>query len=488
MPDPLTVLWDRADARQAKFSGDEVLVLGEGVMEILSRWGLVHPIENAQSVPCDACAESHFEEVTYVESPPGSGVRAYLHCPEHGRVRVPLDRLRQWEVDFDGLATAVAQVLELAGDVEEITAGRLWLLGKATIAAESREIFLARGLTWEDAHDAIGGNSRLNAARLAIVLVAGETPRDTVWSGDAPPVVALRGMVGLDGEGLTVDRGHIESLVPRGRKKAHAVRLVSFPTPLGASWSDVRLILTENGLRVEVKGKPKDYTFQEAGFEERRKGGVPDRLWVLLRAFAIHGGVLPFKAVEPKRRTNLKQYVSDLRDRLTALLPNIDGDPISYQKDECAYRTAFKVRSEEGLKFPTPPDATWADVSISRRGTSSIHISVVAKERFASSAYSEEDHGRVHHWEAAEREGHEERDYELRTLGLADDQERPNRPGEAMLSVLAGKGTVKRRADDKGMLKLCGVLSALMDIEGSPFRFAELDGKWVALFDTGEGT
>jgi len=90
----------------------------------------------------------------------------------------------------------------------------------------------------------------------------------------------------------------------------------------------------------------------------------------------------------------------------------------------------------------------------------------------------------MHQWENAERDGTVERTYDLRTLKLADDNDEPNRAGKALLVILAGKGAVKRGADDKGMLELCGVLTKLMDITESPFEFAKLEEKWVALFDT----
>jgi len=369
--DLLPELWKRADAREPRFSGDEAVARADGVAKRLTGFGLIRQAENAGSVVCDACAGGHVEEVTLIKSPRGTPVRAHIHCPEHGRVRVKLERLKQWEVDFTGLAGAVARALELAGDVEELVLGRIWFLGKATIAAKSRELFLARGLMWQDARDVLGASVRLNAAKSAIVFAAGEVPPEEIWNGDAPPVVALKTVAAFGKDGLTVDRGHLEALLSTGRKKSPSVPFASFPTPAGTTWSDVRLTVTEAELRVEAKGKRKDYTFQTAGFEERRKKGVPDRLWALLKAFGMHGGVLPFKAVKEKDRTNLKQYVSDLRQRLSALLPGIEGESISYEQKDMSYHTAFKVSCEDALQFPTPPGASWTDVSIAANGETS---------------------------------------------------------------------------------------------------------------------
>ncbi len=482
----LALIWSRADAREPRFSGDDVAAWPDGTMAQLAGMGLVREVENATSVVCDACADAHVEEVMLITSPRGSTPRAYISCPENGRVRVPIERLRQWEVDFTGLARAIASALELAGNVEEIVSGRVWFLGKATIAAQLREIFLACGLTWEDACDVLGKSARLNAARTSILLAAGEVPPERIWQGDAPPVVALKSVGTWSETGLSVDRGHLESLLSSGRKKKPAVPLVSFPTPAGTTWSDVRLIVKYTGLRVEAKGKHKDYTVESAGFEKQGTKRGPNRLWLLLKAFGMHGGLLPFKAVDAKTRTNLKQYVSDLRKQLTALLPGIEDESVSYDKGEKAYRTAFRISSDESLQFPTPLNASWTDVAIARDGDTGIRIAVTAREKFPVSAY-EEDDGRgedTHRWEAAEREGTVERAYDLRMLRLADEQDHPNHAGQALLSVLSGEGTVRRDADDRGMLDLCGVLTKLMGIDDSPFRFAEYDEKWVALFDT----
>ena len=488
MSDLLVALWERADAREPRFSGDEVSAWADGVAKQLTDCGLVRQVDNAESVVCDACAGGHVEDVTFIKSPHGAPVRAYIHCPEHGRVRINLNRLKQWEVDFTGIAKAVTRALELAGDGGEVVAGRVWFLGKATVAAKSREVFLARGLTWEDARTILGASARLNAAKSAIVFAAGEVPPEGIWNGDPPPVVALKTMAVLGKDGLTVDRGHLESLLSSGRKKVATVPMVSFPTPAGTAWSDVRLTVTETELRVEAKGKRKDYTFQSAGFEERRTKNTPDRLWGLLKTFGRCGGVVPFKAVDADIRTNLKQYISDLRQRLAALLPGIEGESIPYEQKDKSYHTAFKVSCEDALQFLTPLGASWTNVSIAANGGTSIRIAVLSTEKYAVSGYADKDDDSTHQWEGAEREGSVERTYDLRMLGLADDRDRPNRAGQALVAVLSGKGTVSRKENDKGMAELCGVLTKLMGIDGSPFEFAPLGEKWVALFDAGDGS
>src|SRR5262249_24095288 len=153
-------VWDRADTTEPVYSADEVATWPAGVLDQLLTMGLLGAANNANALVCDACGDGHVEAVTYGKSPAGSGLRAYLRCPAAGRVCGPLERLRRWEVNFRTLAALTARLLEAAGGLEEIRPSRLWWLGKTTLAGWPCEIFLARGLTWRDAAELIGGASR----------------------------------------------------------------------------------------------------------------------------------------------------------------------------------------------------------------------------------------------------------------------------------------------------------------------------------------
>lgn len=209
--DPLAAVWDRADAAEARFSADEVSSWPEGHEALLTEARIIRRDDNTTTVICDACADGHVEDVALIESPPGSPVRAYIHCPEAGRVAVPLERLKQWVVDFDGLAGAVASGLDLAGDVQEVVRARLWSLGKVAVAGRSREVFLARGATWIDAPGMFGPRERLSASKGALLLVPGLPPTDP-WASDPPAAIALKVVARFQGRHLTIDRDHLESL------------------------------------------------------------------------------------------------------------------------------------------------------------------------------------------------------------------------------------------------------------------------------------
>lgn len=488
MSDALAAVWERSDVEQATFDGDEVKGRRDGELDRLTVAGVVRAIENVRCVPCDACAEHHLEEVTYVQSPSGSPVRAYIHCPENGRIAVPLERLKQWAVDFEGMAKAIASGLDLAGKVDDVSPGRLWSLGKTTIGGRSRDVFLARGTTWIDAPGVFGACERLNASKGALVLVPGDLPPQDAWTGESPVVVPLKLIARLEDERLAFDRDHLEGLLTGDRRKAPIKAQDSFPTPPGTQWREVMGWVTDSTITIEAKRRSRDLSFQAAGFEEKRKRGVPDGIWSLLKVFAMRGGEIPYDGtgLEHSVRTNLKQYVSELRKRLRALIPGIDGDPIPHVKDDRCYRMAFKIATREGVTFPVPNGTQWPNVTITLVRLDAIRVSVPATERFAASTYAEESGGDVHQWDTAERESELERDYDLRMLGLTDEDGRPDAKGEALIEVLRANGAVSRPAEDEAMLGLCGALTKLMDgIGGSPFDFAPGSQKWVALFSAG---
>ena len=94
MPEIPSFILERAQAHEPIFVADEVATWPAGLLDRLVANGILTPTSNATSVTCAACGDDHVELVQFVEAPPGSELRAYIACPENGRVRVPLDRLR----------------------------------------------------------------------------------------------------------------------------------------------------------------------------------------------------------------------------------------------------------------------------------------------------------------------------------------------------------------------------------------------------------
>ncbi len=110
---------NRLRVNDSVVTAEEVAHWPDGILNRLLKSGALVPAENAKSAVCDACGHDHVEEVVYVESPPGSGLRAYIPCPEVGRVQVSLDRLRRWVVDRSGFPAQELAPTAIHGDTDE---------------------------------------------------------------------------------------------------------------------------------------------------------------------------------------------------------------------------------------------------------------------------------------------------------------------------------------------------------------------------------
>ncbi len=105
-------------------TADEAPEWPEGEFDALLREGILQEVQPAATVECDACFERHVEVVEYVEGPPGSALRAYIVCPEAGRVKVDTRRMRRWEISRPALeqhvpaGTAASEASGHSADVD----------------------------------------------------------------------------------------------------------------------------------------------------------------------------------------------------------------------------------------------------------------------------------------------------------------------------------------------------------------------------------
>jgi hypothetical protein len=201
MCDPVAWLWSFADFDEPVFDETSLrIVLGESVDRLMSLNFFVRT-SDAEFVSCPSCIDGHKEEVVVLDFPDGTR-RYFVPCPEYLRVEVPREMLEQWTINWNALASAVAAVLSLGGICTPLVDGRLWRLGRTKWQGQSRNVLLARGLTWAD-----GAEVASQAARSTrpIVFVGDRLPPTGVWPGRVPPVVALSQFATLGESGLVVD-------------------------------------------------------------------------------------------------------------------------------------------------------------------------------------------------------------------------------------------------------------------------------------------
>lgn len=104
----------------------------KGATEALQEAGWVVPIAAATMVECSGCEENCFKPVHVLPARHGQPVRAYVACdepPAMGRVKIPLSRLRQWQVTDAQLARWLTGALELKGNPERDQASGVFTLG-----------------------------------------------------------------------------------------------------------------------------------------------------------------------------------------------------------------------------------------------------------------------------------------------------------------------------------------------------------------------
>jgi hypothetical protein len=153
-------------------------------------------------VSCDGCSDEHVEDVILVEEPPRSPVRAYVLCPEAGRVRVSLRRLRLYAIDLGTLARLTAAALGIRSDPREVVAGRSWRVGATSLGDTTWGVYVAA-----TAADAANGGE-IGAGSL--VLTVG-TARVEGMRGDVR-VVALADVARTDRR-IEVDRALLDGLM-----------------------------------------------------------------------------------------------------------------------------------------------------------------------------------------------------------------------------------------------------------------------------------
>jgi hypothetical protein len=177
----LAAFWSRADLEDPAFTGDEVRQFPSATRRLLRFRSLLRQSENLRVIDCDACGDGHLEEIEFLVEPPGSKPRAYITCPEAGRVSVSIERLQQWSVDLDAVAQTVAAALAIQGRIISITARRVWLLGTMQLDQHMRDVFIVRGINWPDNRLILESATRLAASPCPLILCLNRFPNDAHW-------------------------------------------------------------------------------------------------------------------------------------------------------------------------------------------------------------------------------------------------------------------------------------------------------------------
>jgi len=206
---PLEQIWLRAGLRDHVISYDETRQWPKDERERIFALGILRRREDAEAVRCDACGEPHTGEVIYAGDDGSDGL---ISCPRLGVVRVPRERQQQWEVDFAGLAELLKRAFALAGGIQELKPGRVWLMGQRRVGSRVAEFFLIQGASWPDGVDILRSTPRFANSPAPVVLFPGTLPKDPAWQANGRALYSLKELVRLGDSGLVAAIEAVEDL------------------------------------------------------------------------------------------------------------------------------------------------------------------------------------------------------------------------------------------------------------------------------------
>lgn len=178
------------------FAADDTRPWAPGAREALIDHAILKEIEPAQIVDCDGCIEQHALDIEIREYP--TGMLGVAKCPTCGRVNIPLDRLRQWQLNPTQLARSVMNAIDSSGPLDEIITNRIWSLGTIPSDDTPRDIFIARGMDWPDAREIVRQAEPLRRAPAPLVLTYATIPNPAIWSGFRPAAESLANICTLE--------------------------------------------------------------------------------------------------------------------------------------------------------------------------------------------------------------------------------------------------------------------------------------------------
>ncbi len=139
MRDAWQDLLGRLSGPHEDFGSGDVASWKRADFEALCDLGLVSDGQLAASILCPECS-AHWAEVMWNQD----GTRAFIVCTSEGLpINVDPERLRQWEPNKPRFAAELAAELGIPDPPLNLVIGRLWRLGRCSIANRQRDIFFA---------------------------------------------------------------------------------------------------------------------------------------------------------------------------------------------------------------------------------------------------------------------------------------------------------------------------------------------------------
>lgn len=307
----LRLLVAAIDTGECVFDHAETTTWPPGSIDRLRDVGLLRESSAGLMASCPSCAHSHIEPVVPRAGADGR-TRWFIQCPESLRVEVSAEMCRGWEIDLDGLASAVAGALATHGAPKVVVPARLWRLGRIPFDGGTREVLLAIRLSDSDSASVTrvvpqGGRS--------IIVVPHGVPDDRVWPARVPAVVPLTpfaclGDAGFELAGIEFMEAIAEADVAAGDKASVPLDAVAAKKVRRHVKATIESLLSDEAL---VQAYIAHGSYRKAADALNAQGQVTDR-YAVERAVKARGGHKAVKAAANSgsvRRT----VASQSRDR-----------------------------------------------------------------------------------------------------------------------------------------------------------------------------
>jgi len=192
--DPVRHLLSRLDReRSPVVTTAELKRWSAGAASFMMSAGILREIALAESITYDGCGEGCVITPDLVENPETGQTVGVHYCRRDGCGRITIDaaELRQWEPHFEALAAILAQELKLGASASLVVPDRIHLLGSLPTGGGPLDIFLGRGLTWDDAPSVIERADRLTASSRPVIIVMKDSPGRALWQRVRPELISL---------------------------------------------------------------------------------------------------------------------------------------------------------------------------------------------------------------------------------------------------------------------------------------------------------
>lgn len=333
-----------ADApTSSKLTADDLNQWPENLRRAVEASAILRKEAPATWINCDQCPDGEPGEVIYLQR--NGYADAYISCPICGRVPVPLERLRQYSVDLDGVARWLGVALNTQTTPKVLVPERLWDLGRCTLGTTRLPVLLARGLHWQDAAQAL--QPALNQSA-GVLLTASSTRIAPSWTPRDIAVAALSDITGVDANRLTLNRQELAETARRGLRlrPTRATPLTTYPLPASCTFEQVQIeMVSDESVRIRLPNqRPREFDYKQIGLADRRSGKPSKVLWAVVEQFAVNSGVIDWNlsSGSTARQERLVKHVQRLKQVLQAFFET-NQEPFLPYDTEKTYRCRFVI-------------------------------------------------------------------------------------------------------------------------------------------------